>query len=157
MLDGDRSQRPSNRARVAYLSFGIPLIVLLLTSCAAPPENARTEVLSTDPGRAPFQPLPLPAGDTTGADPLALAPRLYGIDGPVEGNYSQGVELLSETAGRQVVLFTQVGLPDDAVRGQRYRLELVPAAAGWRLTWVGRQVQCRSGRGHQDWGSAPCR
>jgi len=74
----------------------------------------------------------------------------------VEGNYSEQVELLSETATQQVVLFTQIGLPDDSVRSQRHRLEFEPQGSDWELTWVGQQVQCWPGRGHEDWGTDPC-
>jgi hypothetical protein len=129
---------------------------LLIAGCGAPPETAETAVLDADPGRAAFETVPLPAGTSVGADPLALAQSLYGFSEPVEGNYSEGVELLSETAAQQVVLFTQVGLPDDSVRGQRHRLEFEPQGSDWQLMWAGRQVQCWPGRGHEDWGTAPC-
>ncbi len=132
------------------------LSAALLAGCGAQPESAEDDVLNADPGRAVFETVPLPAGDTVGSDPLALAQGLYGINEPVEGNYSQEGELLSETATLQVVLFTQVGLPDDSVRGQRHRLEFTPLGTQWQLTWAGRQVQCWPGRGHEDWGSTPC-
>jgi hypothetical protein len=128
-----------------------------MVGCAAPPEDAQSEVLSTDLGRVAFEAVPLPAGDTAGADPLALAQDLYGISEPVEGNYSEAVELLSKTADQQVVLFTQVGLPDDSVRARRHRLEFERQGSRWQLAWAGRQVQCWPGRGHEDWGPAPCR
>lgn len=149
-----RGQRPA-LIRTAVLACGLG--AALLAACAAPPENAQSEVLNADPGRSAFSPVPLPAAGTTGGDPLALSQNLYGMSGPVEGNYSESVELLSKTADQQVVLFTQVGLPDDSVRGQRHRLEFLPEGADWALTWAGRQVQCWPGRGHEDWGTAPCR
>ena len=129
----------------------------LLAGCGAPPETAADEVLDSDPGRAAFETVALPGGTTVGADPLTLARNLYGSSEPVEGNYSEEPELLSKTATQQVVLFTQLGLPDDSVRGQRHRLEFEPQGANWKLTWAGRQVQCWPGRGHEDWGTAPCR
>ncbi|NBC13265.1 MAG: hypothetical protein GVY09_07945 [Gammaproteobacteria bacterium] len=157
MLDRRFSRRSPLRAPLLCFVCGVGLTVALVAGCAAPPEDAQSEVVSTDPGRAAFEAVPLPAGDTVGADPMALAQDLYGISEPVEGNYSEAVELLSETADQQVVLFTQVGLPDDSVRARRHRLEFEPQGPRWQLTWAGRQVQCRRGRGHEDWGTALCR
>jgi hypothetical protein len=144
------------RLPTARLTFAVTLCGVLLVGCDTPPETAQQEVLNADPGRAAFETVALPNGNLVGPDPMALAQDLYGIREPVEGNYSEVPELLSETATRQVVLFTQVGLPDDSVRGQRHRLELVPQGDEWQLIWAGRQVQCWPGRGHQDWGTAPC-
>lgn len=149
-------RRSAARPFLAWLAYGLFLITVLLAGCAAPPEDAQSEALNADPGRAPFDPVPLPAGDSAGADPLAVAQDLFGMTEAVEGNYSESAELLSETDEQQVVLFTQVGLPDDSVRGQRHRLEFEPQGADWQLTWAGLQVQCWPGRGHEDWGTAPC-
>ena len=146
---------PSAAARSGPLMVAAALTAML-AGCGAPPETAETAVLNTDPGRAAFETVPLPGGSTVGADPLALAQTLYGSSEPVEGNYSETPELLSEAADQQVVLFTQVGLSDDSVRGLRHRLEFVPQGENWQLTWAGRQVQCWPGRGHEDWGTAPC-
>ncbi|MBK1633617.1 hypothetical protein CKO31_23300 [Thiohalocapsa halophila] len=157
MLDRRLSRRSPSRALLRRFAIGLGLTAVLLAGCAAPPEDAQSEAMSTDPGRAAFEAVPLPVGDTVGADPMALAQDLYGISEPVEGNYSEAVELLSKTADQQVVLFTQVGLPDDSVRARRHRLEFEPQGTRWQLTWAGRQVQCRPGRGHEDWGTALCR
>jgi uncharacterized protein YbjT (DUF2867 family) len=98
----------------------------------------------------------MPTGTTVGPDPMNLAARLYGLTEPAEGNYTEAVELLSKTTDQQVVLFTQMGLPDDSVRGLRHRLEFEPAGTDWQLTWAGRQIQCWPGRGHEEWATAPC-
>ncbi len=140
----------SRASRVAWLGAA------LLAGCAGPPPDTAPVVLSTDPGRVPFVEVALPPGETSGPDPLTLAPSLYGIGEPVEGNYAEVVELLSATADQQVVLFTQTDLPDDSVRSQRHRLEFAPSGGDWQLIWAGRQVQCWPGRGHQDWASGPC-
>jgi len=145
------------RAPLLYFVCGVGLTIALVAGCTAPREDAQSEVVSTDPGRAAFEAVPLPAGETVGADPMARAQDLYGLSEPVEGNYSEAVERLSETADRQVVLFTQLRLPDDSMRGQRHRLEFVPQGGEWQLRWVGRQVQCWPGRGHEGWGTALCR
>jgi hypothetical protein len=130
--------------------------LILLAGCGAPPQDAADQVVDNDPGAAAFEVVALPSAGTVGPDPLALAQGVYGSTEPVEGNYSESVELLSETADQQVVLFTQMGLPDDSVRGMRHRLEFEPQGADWQLTWAGRQVQCWPGRGHEDWGTEPC-
>lgn len=109
-----------------------------------------------DPGRGAFLVAELPKTGTVGADPLILARNLFGAGEPVEGNYREEAEALASSAQGQVVLFSQMELPDDSVRGLRHRLEFLPEDGQWRLTWVGRQVLCRPGRGHEDWGTQPC-
>lgn len=150
------TQLPTAQLPTTGLTFAAVLSAALFSACAAAPENAVDQVLSADLGRAAFEVVALPGGNLVGPDPMTLARELYGIREPVEGNFSEVPELLSETATRQVVLFTQVGLPDDSVRGERHRLEFVPQGDEWKLSWAGRQVQCWPRRGHQDWGTEPC-
>lgn len=113
-------------------------------------------VPAADPGRGPFEVIELPESGTLGADPLSLARDLFGAREPIEGRYREDVEPLASSAQRQVVLFTQMDLPDDSLRGLRHRLEFFPEGGQWRLTWAGRQVLCRPGRGHEGWGTQPC-
>ena len=132
------------------------LVVGLLTGCGAQPSGPGTVDAMPDPGRGAFESIALPTGDTVGADPKALARALYGSSEPVEGNYTEEAVTLAESENSHIVLFTQLGLADDSLRGMRYRLELVPQGGQWQLTWAGRQVTCWPGRGHEDWGTAPC-
>ena len=135
------------------------LVVGLLTGCGARPNGSDSAdaAPASDPGRRAFEAVALPDGDTVGADPQTLVRALYGSNEPVEGNYTEDAVTLSDSGDTQVVLFTQLGLPDDSVRGMRHRLELVRQGGQWQLTWAGRQVTCWPGRGHEDWGTAPCR
>jgi hypothetical protein len=91
----------------------------------------------TDPGRGAFESIALPAGNTVGADPQALARALYGSAEPVEGNYQEGAVTLSDSGDGQVLLFTQLGLADDLARGMRYRLEFLAQGGEWKLTGAG--------------------
>jgi hypothetical protein len=137
----------------------LPLTILvlgLLNGCAAPSGSSGTTGAMSDPGREAFQAIPLPDGNAFGADPQALAQSLYGSAAPVEGNYSEEILTLSDSGSAQVLLFTQLGLADDSLRGMRYRLELLRHGGQWQLTWAGRQVSCWPGRGHEDWSTAPC-
>ncbi len=59
-----------------------------------------------------------------------------------------------------VVNLTQLGLPDDSVKGVRYRLEFVAENTTyppvWQLIWVGAQYICQEGRGSQTWTKEIC-
>jgi hypothetical protein len=99
----------------------------------------------------------LPATGTAGENPQAVARALYGATEPVEGNYSEKVVTLASTSARQVVLFTQLGIADDSMRGVRHRLEFLPHRGQWRLHWAGRQMACWPGRGHENWSTESCR
>ena len=145
------------------LSFAALVLVApvaLLGACTSPFDRSQSGAVGSDAdaglGRASFEPMPLPSANLSGADPLTLAQALYGATEPVEGNYSEDLKTLSSSDQQQVLLFTQMGLLDDSVRGMRHRLEFEPQGGLWQLTWTGRQVTCWPGRGHQDWSTQPC-
>lgn len=133
------------------------LMLPLLAGCSTPPADSSPGNPASDPGRVAFEAVALPAAGTLGADPQALAQTLFGISEPVEGNYSEEAVTLLASPDQQVVLFTQLGLPDDSVLGMRHRLEFLREGGQWQLSWAGRQVSCRPGRGHEDWSTQPCR
>ena len=132
------------------------LIFGLLAGCGGQPSGPESGSGVSDPGRGAFESVALPEANTLGADPKALARTLYGNAEPVEGNYSEEAVTLSDSGSEQVVLFTRLGLPDDSLRGLRYRLEFLRQGGQWQLAWAGRPVSCWPGRGHEDWGTAPC-
>ena len=133
------------------------LLVGLLNGCGGEPRGPAWPAAMTDPGREAVEAIALPAGNITGAVPQAVARTLFGSTEPVEGDYAEETLTLSDSGDTRVLLFTQLGLPDDSVRGMRHRLELRKQGAAWQLTWAGRQVTCWPGRGQEDWGTAPCR
>lgn len=93
----------------------------------------------------------------TGSNPQAIAIAVFGIKEPIEGKFKQTVELTPAGDRRAIVILTQLGLPDDSVRGFRYRLEFRrEGTSQWRMIWAGRQQTCWPGRGHQDWRRTAC-
>jgi len=153
-------QRVAMRPRLLVL-FALVVSLPLPFGCSAPtgssgPGHSGSGQSGSDPGRAAFETIALPATGSVGADPHAMARDIYGTDEPVEGDYTEEVVNLAASADEQVVLFTSMGLPDDSVRGLRYRLEFAPQGGEWGLIWAGRQRICWPGRGHEDWGTAPC-
>lgn len=136
----------------------LPIFVLgLAAGCGGQPSGSESGSGVSDPGRRAFESVALPDGNTLGPDTKALARSLYGSAEPVEGNYSEEVVKLSDSGIEQLVLFTRLDLPDDSLRGLRYRLEFMRQGGQWQLAWAGRQVSCWPGRGHEDWGIPPCR
>ena len=92
-----------------------------------------------------------------GSNPQAIAIAVFGVKEPIEGKFRQTVELSPAGERRAIVILTQLGLPDDSVRGFRYRLEFRrEGASRWRMIWAGRQQTCWPGRGHQDWRGTSC-
>ena len=98
-----------------------------------------------------------------GADPKAIALSTFGQNQSllIEGNFDQQVKVDYPQPDQAVVTITQTGLPDDSVRGIRYRIELSPKESAqtgkqWQVMWAGQQFTCREGRGHQDWSTEFC-
>jgi hypothetical protein len=110
-----------------------------------------------DPGRTAFEPVAPPDTRSSHSRPEVLAREIYGASAAVEGRYSEDAAILTKSQGEQVVLFTRRNLPDDSVRGERYRLEFRLVDGKWVLVWAGRQVSCWPGRGHGGWAKTPCR
>ncbi|WP_204106335.1 MULTISPECIES: hypothetical protein [Spirulina sp. CCY15215] len=73
-----------------------------------------------------------------------------------EGRKSEAISIEYPTWELAIVTIAIVGLADDSLRGLRYRLEFQYNDSHWQLDWVGSQVQCREGRGHQNWGRDRC-
>jgi hypothetical protein len=115
-----------------------------------PPENLFSE-------RSLYNPVAIPQeAEVIGDDPLQIALGIFGVkEKPVEGNFSEVVDLTEETPQRVIVTLTQTGFLDDSVKGHRYRLEFLPEGEQWKLNWAGRQNQCyRSPTG--DWTTDLC-
>ncbi|MGK7938904.1 MAG: hypothetical protein AB4062_01840 [Crocosphaera sp.] len=97
-------------------------------------------------------------GELTGSDPEAITLALFGTKEPVEGDFSQEVKVLQKEGFNQTVMFTQLNLPDDSVRGIRYQLkfEFDQSIGKWGLTQAGRQQSCYRGDSGTDWTSNEC-
>jgi hypothetical protein len=72
------------------------------------------------------------------------------------------VDLDRSDPARAVALVTYQDIEDDSLKSIRYRVEMVPsdslcACQSWKVSWVGRQYLCQSGRGSQDWSAQVCR
>ncbi len=122
-------------------------------------ETGTESVESTEPmeGRAAYSEVPLPPADQrVGTDPEQIALAAFGLDDPGEGNFTQEVTVVEQTATDAVVTLTQTGLLDDSVEGMRYWLEFTAADNQWEMVWVGRQVRCQPNRGSQEWATDLC-
>jgi hypothetical protein len=95
-----------------------------------------------------------------GSDPQAIALAAFG-DIESEGG-SRDVRVEYPQPDRAVVIITQTGVADDSVGGIKYRVEFAPTSPSaqkpqeWTIAWVGSQVKCHVGRGHQDWSTEIC-
>ncbi|ACB50650.1 unknown [Crocosphaera subtropica ATCC 51142] len=107
-----------------------------------------------------YQPIDLVEveGELTGDDPEVMALALFGNQEAVEGNFSQETEVIEKDGFNQTVLLTQMNLPDDSVKGLRYRLnfEFDQSIGQWRLQEVGRQQSCYRGDSPDSWTIEPC-
>ncbi len=90
-----------------------------------------------------------------GPTPEATAAQAFAMT-EGEGRFVTTTETLRRRDAHAVVLVTNTNVPDDSIRDERVRVVLVPGDEGWLVTEAGRQVRCREGRGHTDWGAAPC-
>jgi hypothetical protein len=97
-----------------------------------------------------------PESQRFGAYPEQIALDAFGLEKPMEGNFSQETSLIEQNSEMAIVTLTQTGLLDDSVEGVRYWLEFDAGEAAWEMVWAGRQVRCYPGRGSQDWTTELC-
>ncbi len=97
-------------------------------------------------------------GDLTGDDPKAITLNLFGTKEPIEGNFSEEITVLKEDGFKQTLILTQLNLPDDSVKGMRYRLnyEFDQSMGKWRLVEVGRQFSCYRREDPTEWTTDLC-
>ncbi len=143
------------RHSIALLSMGL---LVVGTACATGPDLTEDVNETHDlADRSAYSEVELPAeAEVVGADPNQMALDLFGMQEPVEGNFSETVVMVVESDQEAIVELTQTGLPDDSVEGQLYRLDFVPVGNEWQLDWAGEQWRCREDRGTQDWTTERC-
>lgn len=82
----------------------------------------------------------------------AYAPK----DPEAEGNYSYTHTMTDVTGGRKEITLVEEGLMDDSMSGRKLIMTLAPDGAGWKVVALKETYKCWPGRGHEDWGAAPC-
>ncbi len=96
---------------------------------------------------------------TTSA-PKATVLEAFGLVERPEGNFQEKIEVSQLHPKQLVVILTQLNLPDDSLRGLRYKAIFAATASSaqqqWQMSWVGRQQLCRPGRGAQEWSAKLC-
>lgn len=97
-------------------------------------------------------------GDLTGDDPEKIALNLFGIQGTVEGNFSQEIEVVEQQGEKKKLILTQMNLPDDSVKGKRYQLqfEFDQSKDKWQLTEAGVQQSCYRSDDPTNWTIEAC-
>jgi hypothetical protein len=107
-----------------------------------------------------YQPMNLTEmqGELIGSDPKTITLSLFGNKEPIEGNFTEEVTVVKQDGFKQTLMLTQMNLPDDSVKGIRYRLmfEFDQSIGKWRLVEGGRQFSCRRGENTQAWTINTC-
>lgn len=91
-----------------------------------------------------------------------ITPQAVGMDlferfaGGGEGRNSESLTIEYPSWDEAVVMVTIMGLADDSVNSQRFRIEFERNEPEWDMVSVGSQYRCQSGRGQQDWDSDLC-
>ncbi len=83
-------------------------------------------------------------GELTAEEPETIALNLFGQSEPVEGNFSQEIEVIKQQGFERTLILTKMNLPDDSIKGERYRLEFEfdQSTGQWRLTQAETQQSC---------------
>ncbi|WP_204140771.1 hypothetical protein [Halomicronema sp. CCY15110] len=101
-----------------FSTLGAIALLSTTTACMTPPApEAPTEQSAYGEISLP------PESQRFGAYPEQIALDAFGMEEPMEGNFSQETQLVEQTSERAIVTLTQTGLLDDSVEGMRYWLE----------------------------------
>lgn len=142
-------------ARIScFVSLFVALLAVTISAPTAAQEFSRTDYADATSRKK----LPKP----TKAGPLAAVDRY--LSGMTYLDRARiAVEALADSAGRRIyrvelICRSAEACADDSVAATREALEVRRGSdGGWVVVWVGAQVKCHQGRGHQDWLKAPCR
>jgi hypothetical protein len=134
-----------------FSTLGAISLIGNTTACTLPTTS------DTASERSAYGEISLPSeSQRFGAYPEQIALDAFGLEEPMEGNFSQDTQLVEQTSEMAIVTLTQTGLLDDSVEGVRYWLEFDAGETAWEMVWAGRQVRCYPGRGSQDWTTELC-
>ncbi|MDJ0580169.1 hypothetical protein [Crocosphaera sp.] len=131
--------------RSIALGFGVCLIMMGCTAQNSPLGKEES-----------YRPVDLSKleGELTAEDPETIALNLFGNkEEPVEGNFSQEIEVIEQEGFKRTLMLTQMNLPDDSVKGLRYRLkfEFDQSTGQWGLVEAGTQQSCSRGDNSGNW------
>lgn len=91
-----------------------------------------------------------------------ITPRAVGMDlferftQESEGRQAESLSIEYPSWETAVTTVTIIGLADDSVNAERFRIEFERNEQEWDMVSVGSQYRCQPGRGHQDWGTDLC-
>lgn len=91
-----------------------------------------------------------------------ITPRAVGMDlferftQESEGRSSESLSIEYPSWETAVTTVTIIGLADDSVNAERFRIEFERNEQEWDMVSVGSQYRCQRGRGQQDWGTDLC-
>lgn len=148
---------PTGASRgIGYTAVNMFLVVAMAVAAVAPahasdfPRSDYVDVTARKKLPAPIKQGPLAAVDR------------YVATMPFLDRRKIAVEVLLDRDGRRVFRINHVctsaeACGDDSVAATREALDLRKDKAGrWTIAWVGIQVRCHKGRGHQTWSKAGC-
>lgn len=87
--------------------------------------------------------------------PERIALRISGYPNP-DSALPEEVLLFQPSEDKVTAIVSDLKLLDDSLFGIQYRVEMSKIGSYWSVTWLGMRWQCRSNRGHEDWGITPC-
>jgi hypothetical protein len=130
--------------------------------------NAETEVvesLEIDPSESPstdeFREIDMQSFQER-YNLTTITPQAVGMDlferfaGGDEGRSSESLTIEYPSWDTALVMVTIIGLADDSVNAERFRIEFERNEQEWDMVSVGSQYRCQPGRGQQDWGTDLC-
>ncbi|MGK7958258.1 MAG: hypothetical protein AB4063_23825 [Crocosphaera sp.] len=140
-----------NKYSLSSIGFGLS-VCLMVIGCT--PENSSLGQEES------YRPLDLTEleGELTANEPETVALSLFGNSEPVEGNFSQEIEVIKQQGFERTLMLTQMNLPDDSVKGRRYRLEFEfdQSTGQWGLTQAQTQQSCYRSDDPNRWTVEPC-
>ncbi|HEY9704702.1 MAG TPA: hypothetical protein V6C58_19830 [Allocoleopsis sp.] len=90
-----------------------------------------------------------------GLSPKQIAVKMLN-ESEEEGRISDEINIEYKQSNYAIITLTHNGLADDSVQGMKYKIEVRKKGNNWQIVWVGNQVKCHKGRGHQNWSSNRC-
>lgn len=88
--------------------------------------------------------------------PEEIVQFIYPEEDQKEGKYSYTISNEGGTSGENILTLITEGIPDDSMYALKVVMTVKSENGIWKVLSIKEAYKCWPGRGHEDWGAAPC-
>lgn len=88
--------------------------------------------------------------------PEEIIEAVYPKEPKAEGKYSYTITKGNGTGNESTLTLISEGIPDDSMYALKVEMAVINENGQWKILRIKEAYKCWPGRGHEEWGAAPC-